>query len=117
MDDINEEIKRPSKTARDVPFLLYSSEIIADILLGIILGVLVNLLTDYISAIIGLHGYGKFPVQLILIAITLYLLRIDPTISFPLRSSGYTYGVIFIPVFITAQRNFAIFFSDVYKIF
>ncbi|AHA45213.1 hypothetical protein HIRU_S307 [Hirudovirus strain Sangsue] len=112
-----EEAQKIAKEETRESFLRYGGEIIIDIMLGILLGIAVNMLTDYIASIFGLKGTAKFPIQLILIVIVLYMLRINPDISFPLRSRTDTYGVIFIPIFITAQRNFAIFFSELYNIF
>ncbi|AAV50892.1 hypothetical protein [Acanthamoeba castellanii mimivirus] len=112
-----EEAQKIAKEETRESFLRYGGEIIIDIMLGILLGIAVNMLTDYIASIFGLKGTAKFPIQLVLIVIVLYMLRINPDISFPLRSRTDTYGVIFIPIFITAQRNFAIFFSELYNIF
>lgn len=112
-----EEAQKIAKEETRESFLRYGGEIIIDIMLGILLGIAVNMLTDYITSIFGLKGTAKFPIQLVLIVIVLYMLRINPDISFPLRSRTDTYGVIFIPIFITAQRNFAIFFSELYNIF
>ena len=111
------EAQEVAKTEVRESFFKYSVEVVTDILLGITLGVIVNLMTDYIAAIFEIHGILKLPIQLFLIVIVLYIMRIYPGISYPLRTRSDTYGVIFIPVFITAQRNFAIFFSDIYKIF
>ncbi|AKI79410.1 hypothetical protein [Acanthamoeba polyphaga mimivirus] len=112
-----EEAQKIAREETRESFLRYGGEIIIDIMLGILLGIAVNMLTDYIASIFGLKGTAKFPIQLVLIVIVLYMLRINPDISFPLRSRTDTYGVIFIPIFITAQRNFAIFFSELYNIF
>lgn len=95
-------------------FFCHSNEIIIDTLLGIFFGVCINCLADYISRIAGLNFYTTMIIQLLLIILLLYGMKV---LSYNLYHSWWgddSYGIIFISTLFASQRNFNRFIDNLY---
>jgi len=97
------------------PFSVYSFEILADIFLGIALGIIVNFISSCIAKLLDLSIYAAFVIQLILIIIVLYVLKIDSKYLYGSWKGQTNYGIIFTAIFLAVQRNLIRFFELLYQ--
>lgn len=92
----------------------YAFEIIADIILGIVLGVLVNMIVDYVSDYFKLPMFIKLLLQLFLIIVVLYILKIDSKYLYDSWKGSTNYGIVFTAVFLAVQKNMVKLFTNLY---
>lgn len=93
---------------------LYTLEIISDIALGIILGVSINKFVNFIGKKFSLGKYRKLIIQLILITMVLYIVKVDSKHWYTSWKGQTSYGVAFSVAFIGTQRNIIEFFEGIY---
>lgn len=110
----------PKKTESDtqeekkVSFPVYALEVVTDIGLGIIAGLSVNICADFIGKIFGLKYIGVIIVQLFLITIVLYMIKIDTRYLYSTWRGETSYGIIFMAVFLAVQKNMIKLFENIY---
>lgn len=95
-------------------FPMYAFEIIADIILAILLGVAVNQLSDWFGKKFNLPKYGKLLIQLFLIILVFYIMKIDSRYLYESWKGQTNYGIIFTSVFLAVQKNAVSFIEDIY---
>ncbi|XWV24465.1 hypothetical protein QJ856_gp0021 [Tupanvirus deep ocean] len=95
-------------------FFKYSFEVISDIILGVVLGVTVNIAADFIAIKLGLPRIGLIIVQIFLICLVLYIMKIDSKYLYESWKGQTNYGIVFTAVFLAVQRNIIRFFEDIY---
>ena len=95
-------------------FPQYTFEVLADIVLAILLGITVNKLTNHIAKYLGLNKYAKLVVQLVLIIIVLYIMKIDSKYLYASWKGETSYGIVFTTVFFAIQKNLTSFVEDIY---
>lgn len=100
-----QKIKNDESDEMHETFVQYAFEIIADIVLGICLGLVVNVCADYIGNIFNLPLSAKITVQLFLIVVVLYLMKIDSRYLYASWKGHTGYGIIFMTVFMAVQNN------------
>lgn len=111
--DNEEKNSKLNNDNKKISFPVYALEIIVDIGFGIFMGLTVNFLANYIISLLGLNGYAVFIVQLFLITVVLYFIKIDTRYLYSTRNGEATYGIIFITVFFSVQKNMANFFTKI----
>ena len=94
-------------------FPLYAFEIIADMVLAILLGLSVNGVSNFIERNLGLPKYGKISVQMALIIIVLYIMKIDSKYLYPSWKGQTGYGIIFTAIFLAVQKNITSFVENI----
>ena len=97
-----------------VSFGYYAFEIISDIVLGVILGVLLNAFVDYLGQILNMPFYAIIILQVFLIIVVLYYLKVDSIHLYAAWRGQAGYGIIFTSVFLAVQKNIIIFFEKIY---
>jgi uncharacterized membrane protein (Fun14 family) len=107
-------LQQKNKTTDKISFPHYALEIITDVGLGVILGLSVNIATNFIGRIFKLNRVGILLVQLCLITIVLYVIKIESKHLYSSWKGKTDYGIIFISVFMASQKNVVRFFEDVY---
>ncbi len=95
-------------------FPMYAFEVTSDIVLAVLLGVAVNQITNIISKYFGLPKFAKIILQLALIIIVLYIMKIDSKYLYGSWKGQTGYGIIFTAVFLSVQKNMVKFLEDVY---
>ena len=103
----------PDKNEFIESFPLYAFEIVADMVLAIILGLGVNGIANFIGKSVGIHRYGKLSVQLFLIIIVLYIMKIDSKYLYPSWKGQTGYGIIFTAIFLAVQKNITSFVENI----
>lgn len=103
----------PTSKRIDNNFPIFTVSIIADLGLGIFLGICVNLLSDWIGNWLGLSGMAVIIIQVLLISITLYFVKKFYTNTHP-SWQGSKYGIVFIAVFLSVQRNMTHLFEKLF---
>lgn len=93
---------------------IYSIELTVDILLGVVLGIIINKLADFIGQKLQLDFYSKMFIQLILIIIVLYFMKIESKYLYKSWYGDQSYGIVFTSIFLSSQRNIARFIEKVY---
>lgn len=97
-----------------ISYPVYALEIITDILLGVIAGVTVNICANSVGRLLGLNRIGILIVQLFLITIVLYIIKIDSKYLYSTWKGETNYGIVFTAVFFAVQKNMMSFFEDIY---
>ena len=92
----------------------YAFEIITDIVLRIIAGVTVNICANSVGRFLGLNRIGILIVQLFLITIVLYIMKVDSIYLYSTWQGETNYGIVFTAVFFAVQKNMMSFFADIY---
>ena len=105
-DDNNGKVKESFPT--------YALEVITDIGLGVFAGLTVNICADFIGSVFKLNRIGILIVQLFLITVVLYIIKVDSRYLYSTWKGETNYGIIFTAVFLAVQRNMVKFFEDVY---
>jgi hypothetical protein len=95
-------------------FPMYSLEVITDLILGAVLGVIVNTMADYIGNLFKLPFWGVLVVQLFLISVFLYVMKIDSKYLYNSWKGQTSYGIVFTSVFLAVQKNMLRFFENIY---
>ena len=104
-DDFNESFPR------------YAFEIVADMLLAITLGIVINTITNFLAKLFNLSIYVKIVVQLVLIILVLYIMKIDSKYLYSSWKGQTSYGIIFTAIFLATQKNIALFLEEIYSKF
>ena len=108
----------PNRNIRDNEFKEsfphYAMEVLIDIFLGIFLGVLINTIVNYVGKKLGLSKIIKFIIQLCLIIIVLYFLKIDSVHYMKSWRGQTSYGIVFVAVFLAVQANVIHFLEDIW---
>lgn len=91
----------------------YTTEILSDIVLGCVLGIFVNTLANIIGRDVGADRNGVLAIQLALIIVVMYILKVDSRYLNRTWRGSTDYGVIFTVVFLSTQRNVALVFNDI----
>lgn len=94
-------------------FPLYAFEIVADMVLAILLGLSVNGVSNFVERNLGLPKYGKISVQMALIIIVLYIMKIDSKYLYPSWKGQTGYGIIFTAIFLAVQKNITSFVENI----
>ena len=105
-------LSNPNKFSE--PYYEYALELVVDIVLGIVLGLGVNILANYIGRIFNLSKSGKLIVQLILISIVLYVLKVDSEYLHLSWQGNTSYGIVFVSIFFASQHNLYEFFMNIF---
>ena len=95
-------------------FFVYSFEVVADVILAVFLGIIVNMIADYIGKFFNLPFCAILIVQLILISLVLYIMKIDSKYLYSSWKGQTNYGIIFTSVFLAVQKNMIKFFENMY---
>lgn len=107
-------IVEPEKGGK-VSFPVYALEVLSDIGLGVIAGLTVNISADFIGKLFKLNRIGILIVQLFLITVVLYVIKIDSRYLYSTWRGETNYGIIFTAVFLAVQKNMVRFFEDIYN--
>lgn len=108
----NTLIPQPDEFKESFPH--YALEVVIDIFLGIFLGLMINTLVNYLGKKLGLSRIIKFIIQLFLIIIVLYFLKIDSVHYLKSWRGQTSYGIVFVAVFLAVQANMIHFFEDIW---
>ena len=115
---INSQIEQNKQTEPAKNFMesfpRYALEVTSDIVLAILLGVTVNQVSNWIGKTFKLPYYGKMIVQLILIILVLYIMKVDSQYLYQSWKGQTSYGIIFTAVFLAVQKNVMVFIENVY---
>jgi len=95
-------------------FPMYAFEVTADIVLAVLLGVAVNQFTNWVAHKLRIGKYSKLIIQLILIILILYIMKIDSKYLYQSWKGQTNYGIIFTAVFLAVQKNVTMFMEDVF---
>ena len=95
-------------------FPRYAFEVVADIVLAVLLGVAVNQISNWIAKSFHLPKYGKLIIQIILIILVLYIMKIDSKYLYNSWKGQTNYGIIFTAVFLAVQKNVTSFMDNVF---
>lgn len=95
-------------------FPRYAFEVVADIVLAVLLGIAINQISNWIGKTFKLPKYGKLIVQLILIILVLYIMKVDSKYLYASWKGQTNYGIIFTAVFLAVQKNVMGFMQDIF---
>lgn len=95
-------------------FFAYALEIVADMALGMFLGVMVNIISDKIAWLFKLPRIAKLIVQIFLITVVLYIMKVDSKYLYSSWRGQTSYGIVFTAVFLASQKNIVQLFEDIY---
>ena len=92
----------------------FALEVTSDVILGISLGILVDKLANIIAKYLNAGKIAKLFIQLLLIIIVLYLMKIDEGNLYASWQTEQGYGILFMALFLASQRNLLLLIEDVY---
>jgi len=109
-DKKKDEDTKKDNTTEDEPerFVEFNVDVVVDIILALFLGLIINHTVNILSIHFSLSEASKVLLQLFLIIVVLYLIQrysywIDKQIPGDQWKEGF--GIIFIPLFFSAQLN------------
>lgn len=94
---------------------VYSIELTVDIFLGIILGIIVNRISDIIGRQLKLEFNTKMFIQLILIILVLYYMKVESKYLYDSWTGDQSYGIVFTSIFLSSQKNITTFIENIYS--
>ena len=114
--NIEQKIINQIEKKEQVSFPIFFLEVVSDILIGVGLGLFVNMISTFIGKLFGLKKIGTIIIQLLMISLVLYMIKVDSRYLFSTWEGEADYGIIFTAVFLAVQPNMINFFTDIYHI-
>lgn len=90
-------------------FVEYTLEFVFDCALGVVLGLFTNFVSDQLQKFFGYHNMVKLIMQLLLIAVFLYVFKYFSSDIARTWRNEMDYGIVFIAMFLASQKNFVYF--------
>jgi len=92
----------------------YALEITTDGLTGVVLDILINKFADFIGSYFKKSKIVTLTVQLMLIILILYLMKVESNHLYASWQGNQSYGIVFIAVFLASQKNLTSFIKYLY---
>lgn len=106
--------KNKEDTIEPLPdFLTYSLELFIDGATGLFLGLMVNYFSDWLQCTFGFDDLIKIILQIVLITLTLYIIKITIRKLFRSWRKETDYGIVFVSLFLASQRNIVKFVASI----
>lgn len=97
-------------------FIRYTVDLTLDAALGVVLGLLVDKITDIIAFHLKLNYVSKIILQLLLIVIVFYYLKVESKYLYESSLGDTAYGIIFPALFLASQKNLFNFIDQLHNL-